>query len=69
MIRPMFGYRPKPKKFDLPFQRYDPEKDEKEKRKKRIKFQTHNRVKPAQFTRVIMLALLLSLVVYIISIL
>ena len=69
MIRPMFGYRPKPKKFDLPFRYYDPEKDEKEKQRKRIKFQTHNRVQPKQFVRVIGLALLLSMVVYLISIL
>lgn len=69
MIRPMFGFRPKPKQFDLPFRYYDPEKDEKEKRRRRIKFQTHNRVKPKQFSRVIFLALLLSLVVYIITIL
>lgn len=71
MIRPMFGYRPKPKKFDLPFRYYDPEKEEREKnrRKRRIKFQTHNRVQPKQFTRVILYALLLSIVVYIISLL
>jgi hypothetical protein len=69
MIRPMFGYRPKPKKFDLPFRYYDPDKDEREKRRKRIKFQTHNRVKPKQNVRVLALALFLSLVVYLISIL
>lgn len=69
MIRPMFGFRPKPKKFDLPFRYYDPEKDEQEKRRNRIKFQTHNRVKPKQGLRVVFLALFLSLVVYIISIL
>ena len=71
MIRPMFGYRPKPKQFDLPMRYYDPEKEEREKnrRKRRIKFQTHNRVQPKQFTRVIMYAVLLSFVVYIISLL
>jgi hypothetical protein len=69
MLRPMFGFRPKPKKFDLPFRYYDPEKDDDLKRRQRIKFQTHNRVKPKQFTRVVFFAVLLSLVVYIITIL
>ena len=71
MIRPMFGFRPKPKKFDLPFRYHDPEKEarEKDRRKRSIKFETHNRVKPRQNVRVLGLALLLSLVVYIITIL
>ena len=71
MIRPMFGYRPKPKKFDLPFRYYDPEKEEREKdrRKRRIKFQTHNRVQPKQFRRVVLYAALLFFIVYIISLL
>lgn len=69
MLRPMFGFRPKPKKFDLPFRYYDPEKEarEQDRRKRRIKFETHNRVKPKQNVRVLALALLLSLVVYLIS--
>ncbi|MFN1833792.1 hypothetical protein AB2B38_000915 [Balneola sp. MJW-20] len=67
MIRPMFGFRPKPKKFDYQFRYYDPEKDEREKRKKRIKFETHTRRRPAQFTRVLFFVVLLALVVYIIS--
>ncbi len=65
----MFGHRPKPKQFDLPLRYYNPEEDEKEKRKKRIKFQTHNRVQPKQFARVFFLFILLSLVVYLIGIL
>lgn len=67
----MFGYRPKIKKFDLPLRYYDPEKEarEKDRRKRRIKFETHNRVKPKQNLRVLGLALLLCLVVYIITIL
>ena len=52
MMKPMFGHRPKPKRFDLPLRYYNPEEDEKENRKKRIKFQTHNRVQPKQFVRV-----------------
>lgn len=69
MMKPMFGHRPKPKRFDLPLRYYNPEEDEKEKRKKRIKFQTHNRVQPKQFARVFFLFILLSLVVYLIGIL
>ncbi|NBW70296.1 MAG: hypothetical protein EBR32_02635 [Bacteroidetes bacterium] len=69
MMKPMFGHRPKPKRFDLPLRYYNPDEDEKEKRKKRIKFQTHNRVQPKQFARVFFLFILLSLVVYLIGIL
>lgn len=69
MIRPMFGYRPKIRKFNLPFQHHDPEQEEREnnRRKRRIKFQTHNRVQPKQNVKVLGLALLLALVVYLIS--
>jgi len=65
----MFGFRPKPKKFDLPLRYYDPEKEarENDRVKRRIKFQTHNRVKPKQNVRVLAFALLLSLVVYLIT--
>ena len=71
MIRPMFGFRPKPKKFDLPLRYYDPEKEEREnsRERRRIKFETHNRVRPKQFSRVVFLAATLGLVVYIISLL
>lgn len=69
MMKPMFGHRPKPKRFDLPLRYYNPDEDEKEKRKKRIKFQTHNRVQPKQFARIFFLFILLSLVVYLIGIL
>ncbi len=71
MIRPMFGFRPKPKKFDLPLRYYDPEKEAREMNRERrqIKFETHNRVRPKQFSRVVSLAILLGLVVYIISLL
>lgn len=67
MIRPMFGFRPKPKKFDYQFRYYDPEKDEREKRRKRIKFETHNRTRPKQFTRVVFYAVLLALIIYLIT--
>ncbi|MAO64642.1 MAG: hypothetical protein CL666_06555 [Balneola sp.] len=67
MIRPMFGFRPKPKKFDYPFRYYDPEKDEREKRRKRIKFESHTRRRPKQFTRVVFYAVLLGIIVYLIA--
>jgi len=67
MLRPMFGFRPKPKKFDYQYRYYDPKKDEREKRKQRIKFETHNRRKPKQFTRVVFYAVLLGIIVYLIS--
>ena len=69
MMKPMFGHRPKPKQYDLPLRYYNPEEDEKENRKKRIKFQSHNRVQPKQFVRVFFLFILLSLVVYLIGVL
>lgn len=68
-MKPMFGHRPKPKQFDFPLRYYNPEDDEKENRKKRIKFQSHNRVQPKQFVRVLFLFILLSLVVYLIGVL
>lgn len=69
MLRPMFGYRPKIRKFDMPFRYHDPEQEEREnsRRKRRIKFQTHNRVQPKQNVRVLGLAILLAFVVYLIS--
>ncbi len=69
MIRPMFGHRPKPKKFDLPLRYYDPEKDEKEKRKERIRFESKTRRHDRQGTKVLLYAALLFLVVWIISLL
>ena len=71
MIRPMFGYRPKPRKFNLPLRYYDPEKEERElnREKRRIKIESHVRTRPKQFSRVVFLALSLGLVVYIISLL
>ncbi|MEO1021642.1 MAG: hypothetical protein AAFW89_03795 [Bacteroidota bacterium] len=67
MIRPMFGYRPKPKKFELPFRYYDPEKDQREKRRRRIRIETNSHRRPAQNARVLFFALLLALVWYIIA--
>lgn len=67
MLKPMFGYRPKHKKFDLPFRYYDPEKDEKEKRKRRIHIKRINKRQPAQLRRVIAFAILLSFIIYLMT--
>lgn len=65
MIKPMFGHRPKPKKFDLPLRYYDPKEDEK--KKERLRIQSKTRRKDKQFSRVVMYAVLLFMVVWIIA--
>jgi hypothetical protein len=65
MLKPMFGYRPKAKRFEYQPRYYDPAEDEK--RKRRIRIETHNRRKPKQVQKVFALAALLFLVVYVIS--
>ncbi len=67
MLKPMFGHRPKPKKFDLPLRYYDPK--EEEKKKDRIRIQSKTRRPNRQGTKVLIYAFLLFMVVYIISIL
>lgn len=66
MLKPMFGHRPKPKKFDLPLRYYDPKKEER--RKQRIRIRT-NRRRPKQGLRVLMFAAGLAMVVWIITLL
>lgn len=65
MLKPMFGQRPKPRQFDLPLRYYDPEEDEK--RKRRIHFETRTRRPDRQVQRVIMYAGLLLFIVWLIS--
>ena len=67
MLKPMFGYRAKYRKFDYPFRYYDPKEDERKKR--RIKFKPIVRRQPKQLQKVISLAALLFMVVWIISLL
>ncbi|MEX1063281.1 MAG: hypothetical protein WEC12_06735 [Balneolaceae bacterium] len=67
MLKPMFGRRPKPKKFDLPLRYYDPKEDEKN--KDRIRFQSKTRRPDRQGTKVMLYAGLLLFIVWIISIL
>lgn len=62
MIKPMFGHRPNPKKFDYPFRYYDPEQDKD--RRERLKIR-RTRKKYHQGRSVLMYALGLSLVLYI----
>lgn len=66
MIRPMFGHRPKPKRFNYEFRYYDPKKDER--RKQRIKIRRSHK-KYHQGRSVLMYALGLAFVVYLISVL
>lgn len=66
MIKPMFGHRPKPKKFDYQYRYYDPKKEERKRR--RIKIERKHK-KHHQGRSVLLYALGLALVVYIISIL
>ncbi len=62
MIRPMFGHRPKPKRFNYEFRYHDPKKEER--RRQRIKIQ-RRRKKYHQGRSVMMYALGLALVIYI----
>ncbi len=66
MIKPMFGHRPKPKKFDYQFRYHDPKKEER--RRRRIKIERPHK-KNHQGRSIVLYALGLGLVVYIISIL
>ena len=66
MLKPMFGYRPKPRKFDLPLRYYDPE--EEERRRSRIRIEIKRR-KPRQGSKILFFVALLSLVVYVITLL
>lgn len=68
MIRPMFGHRPKPRKFDMPLRYYNPEKEDK--RRKRIQITTNYRKRDrTQKTRIFIYAFGLAVVVYVISVL
>lgn len=66
MIKPMFGHRPEPRKFNYQFQHHDPK--EEERRRQRIKIQ-RNHKKYHQGRSVMLYAFGLALVVYIMYIL
>lgn len=65
MLKPMFGHRPKPKKFDLPLRYYNPEKEKS--RRERIRIETRMRRKDRQGGRVLLYAGILCFVVWVIS--
>jgi hypothetical protein len=66
MLKPMFGHRPKPRKFDMPLRYYDPKDDER--RKKRIHIKMRRR-KDKQGIKIVLYALGLALVVWLIAVL
>ena len=63
MISPMFGHRPKPRKFDYPSRYYDP--DEEERRKRRIKIERPHK-KHHQGRSILLYVAALSFVVWLI---
>lgn len=66
MIKPMFGHRPQPRRFNMPLRYYNPEEDEK--RKKRIRIKVSRR-KDRYTGRLLIYIVGLSMVVWIISLL
>lgn len=66
MIKPMFGHRPKNRKFNMPLRYYNPEEDEK--RKKRIRIGVRRR-KDRYAGRLFVYIVGLCIVVWIISLL
>lgn len=69
MIRPMFGHRAKPRKFEIPLRYYDPKEDEKRKSRIRLKSNFNRNRHRSQNIRVIVYALGLALVIWIIAVL
>jgi len=66
MIKPMFGHRPKPRKFNYEYRYYDPKEDER--RRRRIKIERKH-AKYHQGKSVLLYALGLSLVIYLMYVL
>lgn len=69
MLKPMFGFRAKPKKFELPLRYYDPEEDEKRRLKIRIKTNRLRNRHRGQNIRVMIYAIGLTIVIWIITLL
>lgn len=67
MLKPMFGHRPKPKKFDVPLRYYDPKEDERKKQRIRIKSANNKARYRAQNMRVVTYTVALVLVIWIIA--
>lgn len=66
MIKPMFGHRPKPKRFEYQYRYYDPKEDERKKR--RIKIERTYK-KTHQGRSIVLYALGLAFVIWLISVL
>jgi hypothetical protein len=62
----MFGHRPKPRKFNMPLRYYNPEEDEKKKRRIRIKVR---RRKDRYGTKIFLYVAGLTIVLLVISML
>lgn len=67
MLKPMFGHRPKPKKFDMPLRYYDPKEDEKRKERIRIQSKTSRNRYRAQNMRVVSYTLVLGVIIWVIA--
>lgn len=65
MLKPMFGHRAKPRKFDMPTRYYDPEKEKK--RRQRMKFESKRKRHRSQNIRVILYVVGLIMVIWIIT--
>lgn len=67
MLKPMFGHRAKPRKFDMPTRYYDPEKEKK--RRQRMKFESNRKRHRSQNIRVVLYVVGLIMVIWIITVL
>jgi hypothetical protein len=65
MLKPMFGHRAKPRKFDMPTRYYDPEKEKK--RRQRMKFESNRKRHRAQNMRVLLYVFGLIFVIWVIT--
>lgn len=67
MLKPMFGHRPRPKKFDIPLRYYDPKEDELRKQRIRIQSNSNRDRYRAQNIRVVSYMLVLGLIIWVIA--
>ena len=67
MLKPMFGHRAKPRKFDMPTRYYDPEKEKK--RRQRMKFESKRKRHRSQNIRVVIYVVGLIMGIWIITVL
>lgn len=67
MLKPMFGFRAKSRKFDMPLRYYDPEKEKK--LRQRMRFKSKRNRHRAQNIRVVLYVIGLIMVIWIITVL